>query len=809
MKRTLLFLLTLSLTIVVHGTNDKEPATKGKGTIKGRVTDASLDKPIEYTNIVLFSAADSSLITGTVTNKDGTFLLEKLPYGKYFLTANFIGYQKKVLANIELSPEQKELIINNLELNPAVEKLDDVEVLADRNYVDFKIDKKVVNVSQHINAAGGSVAGVMENIPSVQVDIEGNVSLRGSTNYTVLIDGRPSILTGPELLKQTPANTVENIEIITNPSAKYDPDGTAGIINLIMKKEKLEGMNGMLSLSAGTKGKYGGDFNINFKRAKSNIFIGGNYNVQTFVAKSTNKRESYLNDTIGFLHEKTDRIQTNIPWRFTSGADLYLSSKSTLTVSGSVGGFGHKRDFETNYHDFDTVSGYSQFAQSINQFEIDGVYLSGSINFHQAFSKDGHFIDASITAWNWNSNNTQDTREVAVDLIGHEQGTPNKLRTLDKVFRENIQAKIDYTVPVGEGKIEAGVQAHLNPGTNDYTFENFDNELESWTINEIFSNAMDFKRNLYSGYSTYSNQLWGFGYQLGLRAEYTDRLLNQKTLDIDWPLEIFNLYPSVHLSRQLAKEQQIQLSYSRRIDRPQPWDLNPFPSYNDQYNAFEGNPLLKPADTDALEFNYIKRLKKGMLSATAFYRQSRNTKVMSIDNTDGHLMMITWENLGRIDATGIELMTNLYLKKWWSINAGSNLLYIDMKGELIEDEFSQASLSFDSRLTSTFKFGKNTRLQVTAFYQSPHVEGQGKKEGDFITAFAFRHEFLDRKASFSISIRDPFNTHFYNITTQNEDFYSYFSMDSESPSVRISFSYRLNDYQRRREGVDIQVGGGM
>ncbi|MEA3445637.1 MAG: outer membrane beta-barrel family protein [Bacteroidota bacterium] len=809
MKNTLLLSIMLIFTCSTFAVEAIETAPKGKCVIKGTVLDFWQKKPIEYTNIVLYNTNDSSMVTGTITDENGKFQLEKIPYGKYYLIVNFIGYQKKLIANIELSSKQKEFNLENLELKPADEKIDDVEVIVDRNYVDFKIDKKVVNVSQHVNAAGGTAAEVLENVPGIQVDIEGNVSLRGSTNYTVLIDGRPSILNGPDLLKQTPAGTIENIEIITNPSAKYDPDGTAGIINLIMKKEKLEGINGLLNISAGTKGKYGGNFNVNFKRRKANIFVGGNYNVHSFPSTTTNKRESYLSDTVAFLSEKTDRVQSQTPWKFSTGADFYLSPKTTLTITGAIGGFGMIRDFDTRYHDYDTITGNERFADSKNQFDIDGVYFSGTMNLRQNFSSEGHFIDASITAWNWNSENTQDTREVDLDQNGKEINIPMQLRTLDKVYRENIETKIDYTLPLGKGKLEAGMEAHLNPGTNDYTFENYDNELEMWNIDSTFSNIMDFKRNLYSVYSTYSNEVLGFQYQLGLRAEYTDRLLEQKTLNKEWPVEILNFYPTIHLTRQMDKGQQIQLSYSRRIDRPQPWDLNPFPAYNDSYNAFAGNPLLKPADTDAIELNYIKRMKLGMLSGTAFYRQSRNTKIMSIDNTEGHLMLITWENLGRIDATGIELMANLNLKKWWNLNLSTNAFYIDMQGELLEEEFSQASMSFDSRVTTTFKFSPKTRLQITAVYQSPHVEGQGEKEADFITAFAFRHDFLDRKASVSISIRDPFNTHYYKVSTRNDKFYSDFSMDGESPSVRISLSYRLNDYKRRREEADIQVGGGM
>ena len=809
MKKILCLSLLLISTLYLYANDPTGPTPKGRCKITGKIFDRTLNQPIEYTNIALYKAQDSSLVTGTVSNVDGEFLLEDIPYGKYYLEANFIGYQKRSIADIELSSKQKEVKFDQIKLSPATENIDDVEVVADRNYVDFKIDKKVVNVSQHTYAAGSSAAQVLENVPSVQVDIEGNVSLRGTTSYTVLVDGRPTILSGPEMLKQLPANSIENIEIITNPSAKYDPDGNAGIINVITKKDKLEGVNGMLNLSAGTKGKYGANANLNFKRKKANIFFAANYNVNDFHSKTENYRESYLSNATAFLTETTDRVQGTNPWKFTSGADLYLSQKSTLTLSASLGGFGHRRDFDTRYHDWDTLSGYHRWADSENLFDLEGVYVSSSANFRQEFDSKEHYLDASVTAWTWESEAHQDTRETDVTEQGVPLGEPMILHSLDEETRDNIQMKLDYSRPIGKGKLEAGLQAHLNPGTNDYLYKVYDKELGTWQIDSAFSNAMDFRRDLYSAYSTYSNQAWGIQYQFGLRAEYTDRFLEQKTMNKDWPVDIFNLYPTVHFSKELSKGQQIQLSYSRRIDRPRHWDLNPYPSYNDSYNAFTGNPLLKPADTDALEFNYIKRIKIGMLSGTAFYRQTRNSKMMAIDNTEGHLMNITWENLGKIDAGGIELMANLNLKKWWTLTVSGNAYYLDMEGDVFEDDFSQASMGFDTRINSIFKLGPKTRLQATAVYQSPHVEGQGEKEGDFITSFGFRHDFLQRRASISINIRDPFNTHYYKTSTRTDTFYSKFNMDGESPTVRISLSYRLNDYQRRREQNDIQIGGGM
>ncbi|MBT7142933.1 MAG: TonB-dependent receptor [Bacteroidetes bacterium] len=781
----------------------------GNSVISGKVIDYNLNLPIEYANVVLYKQQDSSMVDGTISDSSGTFQLSKIPYGKYYIAANFIGYEKMITPDLELNKETPFIDLKELKIVQAIENIEGVEVVGEKSYVEYKIDKKVVNVSKHVNAAGGTAADVLENVPSVVVDIEGNVSLRGSSNFTVLIDGKPTVMSGNDLLKQIPANVIENIEIITNPSAKYDPDGTSGIINLVMKKEKRNGFNGIVNLTAATMNKYGGDFQLNLRKEKVNYFISANYNRNTGLAETENYRETYFSDTTSYLMEKTDRKNTQRPWRINLGADYYLSDKNTLTVSGTYGGFGYFREFNTKYHLWDDVSSYDDFSISDNIFEIDGVYFSASVNFQHDFAQDEHKFVVSVSGWQWDGKDIEESNEQTTDFGYTSLGLLSKMRSTHNPVRNNLRAKVDYTKPFSKGKLEAGIQTHITSGTSNFVYENLDPDFNDWVFNSQYSNEMLFDRNLYSGYTTFSSQFFGFSYQAGLRVEYTDRLLHQKTTDEKYDVEILKYYPSCHITRQLPANQQVQLSYSRRINRPQPWELNPFPNYSDSYNFSMGNPLLKPEDIDSYEFNYMNRMKKSFLSLGLFYRHTNNTKLyaIDIDEADPNVVFITYKNLDKTYAYGTELMFNYDPYKWLNINLGGNLYKYNIEADIYDQSIDLESTSWDSRLTAAFKISSATRVQLTGVYVSPGIEGQGTKEEYYVANLSVRHDFLERKASVSLNVRDIFATGIYEVETKYEDFYSHFIYKNEAPVIRISLTYRINNYKRRQDSdADSGIG---
>ena len=775
------------------------------GNITGIVRDVQNDTTIEYANIALYSV-DSVLITGTISRADGVFTLEKVAYGEYFLIIDFIGYEKTIISDIKVNKKNKEINIGEINLQQATEEIDEIEIIAEKNYIDYKIDKKVINVSQQTNAIGGTAADALENAPSIDVDIEGNVTLRGSSSYTVLIDGKPTVMKGSDLLKQIPSSTIQSIEIITNPSAKYDPEGTAGIINIIMKKENRDGFNGIINLNVATWDKFGGDFTLNYRKNKINFFVNSSYNRNPFHADSENNREMFFTDTSNFVDEVTKRTYTMIPWRNNAGIDYYLNDNNTVSISGTYGGWGMQRLFDTEYHAWTEPNTDEYFSTSNNKYIIDGKYFSGNLNYQHTFSKPEHKIDFNISAWQWNGkmneqSNLQFTDET-YSVLGEEVKSRSDLDNL----KNTLESKLDYSLPIKNSKIEAGINTKLVQGTSDFLFENWNNE---WDENTDYTNEMFFRRNIFSGYTTFASKLWGFDYQLGLRLEYTDRLLEQKTTNEQYELKLFNYYPTVHISRDLPKNQQIQLSYSRRIKRPQDWQLNPFPGYSDSYNYFQGNPNLEPEDIDSYELNYILRSKKITFSTGFYYRQTNNTQTMTLDVMEENpdIIYLSFDNLDKTEAFGNEIMLNYKPTKWLNFNLGGNVYRQIVSANLVGDDINSKMNSWTSRLTTSIFLSKTTKIQLTAMYNSPTIQGQGTVQQFYMFNAAIRQELFKRKLSISLNVRDIFSTGSYIVEMENNDFSSYFIHKGESPVVRLSISYRINNYKnKRRENINIGEG---
>ncbi|MFH0999694.1 MAG: TonB-dependent receptor, partial [Bacteroidota bacterium] len=356
-------LLILSNPIKANNSNFNNADDDKPGIIKGLIIDVATDQPMEYANVAIYNKVDSSLISGGITNQKGEFEINGMTYGEYYLEANFIGFDKSKVVNINLDRENPLFDAGSIILSAASTELGAIDIVADKAAVEYKLDKKIVNVSQVLSAAGGTAVDVLENTPSVQVDIEGNVSLRGSSNFTVLIDGRPSVLSGSDALRQIPASALENIEIITNPSAKYEPDGNSGIINLVMKKNSMQGINGIVNASVGSRDKYRGDITLNYRTQKINWFVGADYRDETSYGNWISSRETFMGDTTGFLDINGGRDFIRGGYNFKSGIDFFISDKTTVTISGQVGNSKNDRSGGGNTHEY-------TLPQSVDLFSV-------------------------------------------------------------------------------------------------------------------------------------------------------------------------------------------------------------------------------------------------------------------------------------------------------------------------------------------------------------------------------------------------------------------------------------------------------
>lgn len=780
-------------------------STSEGGSIVGKVKDRNENVPMQYTNVVLYRLPDSTMVNGTITNHEGVFKFTGLKNGRYYLKIHFIGFQVKTIGNIVISPQKREVKLPAIYLDPVASTLRDVEVKASRSRITYQVDKKVVNVTKDLMASAGSAIDVLENVPSIDVDLEGNVSLRGSSNFTVLINGRPSVLEGNDALQQIPASSIQRIEIITNPSAKYDPEGVGGILNIILKKGKNLGINGLINGSVGSNNKYRGNALVGYRTKKLNAFITAEGSYRDMNMYVITDDETYLPDTINYRHSLIDLVRNRNGYGVGGGLDYYLSKKATLTFSGKYGGRGFGMD-NTSRRNIYTVPAYEDiYSKSFSHSSSWGNYYSLQSDYLQKFNDHGHQLEFFVYFSGKNDDETEVQSDYFTDPQWNDIGDLSsgiRTRTIDS--SNDIRVKVDYSLPVGKkGKLEAGYQSRFYNENGEYAYEVFDTATGQWYSNENYQSLVDFKRNIHSAYISFKNVRNSFGYELGFRTEYTDRSVDNHDDKPAFVIQQFDFFPTVHLSYQLPDNYQVYTSYSRRINRPDQWSLNPFPMIIDPYNIRVGNPKLEPEKIDSYEFGAQKIFAKSFISFESYYRVTSNriTRVRLLDTAG--IIIHTRENVDKDYSLGAELMANLRLVSWFSMNASFNIYHYKLEGSIEGEDVASNSTNWSGRMTASFSIKKSLRIQWMGIYRSKTVTLQGTRKGMFYTNLAVRKDFLKHKLNLTLSARDILGTAQYESTATGEGFHSHSIFRRESPIVLLNIAYVINNYkqkQRRNAG---------
>ncbi len=809
MKKSIVFVLILlwggvGLTMAQPGGR----SMPNDATLKGTVLEAASSKPMEYANIALYRLRDSSLVTGTVTAADGSFVLKDLPYGRFYITAKFIGYQRSTVDGVMLTPRNKMVALETITLTPAATELDEAVVTAEHSHMNFKLDRKVVHVGQDATSAGGTAVDVLQNTPSVDVDIEGNVSIRGSSNFTVLIDGKPSVLDGNDALQQLPASTIESIEIITNPSAKYDPEGVGGIINVILKKQKRSGLNGMINLSAGTGDKYTGDVTLNYRNEKFNLYGGFDYMNYQFGGTQVTRNETYNQDNTLFRNTDGQRDMKRDGYKANVGIDYFLTDRVTLTLTGDLGSYGFAFDNRVHQNVWSTMEPTIVQSLNLSENQRDGDYYAFNFMYNHRIDDNGQKLDVMINWFDREGDNINE--QFYYDFIGEDRADDfyQANRNLSEDSRGRLRAKADYTLPFNENsKLEAGYQMQLSGRDEQSMFYDYLEESNLWELNPNFSNAYEFSRHIEAAYVTYSNMLWGVNYMFGLRGEYTNREIQNKEMTESYTIDRFDYFPSVHLSRDLSKTTQLLASYSKRIRRPRGWYLDPLMQYQDEYTFRRGNPDLDPEYINSYEMALQQRIGKAFVNIEAYYRETTN-KISRIKNIyEGETFIETFDNLSSDQATGLELSLNWRALKWLSMNASANVYDYRITGDIVSSQTATQSTNWGFRSNLSFTLPASTRLQLTGFYRGPSITAQGESEGFFMTNMAVRKDFMDKRLTATVQVRDVFGQMRHEFTSMGSQFYSYNQFERESPVVNFTISYKINNYKDRgqKRGNDMDM----
>ena len=823
--KTMLNKILLTILVIIStfyfGISEND-ALAPKGKIKGAIVDIENNKPIEYATVALYEAKTDKLITGSITDYLGHFKIDRPENGTYYLIITFIGLKDKRSDEFEVNDDISNINLGNIFLESVSKKLGEVEVVARRESVQFKIDKKVINVDKQLTAEAGTAVDILENVPSVQVDIEGNVSLRGSTGFTVLIDGKPTILEPSDALRQIPSSSIENIEIITNPSVKFEPDGATGIINIITKKNYLDGLSGIANLNAGMYGQYGGDLQLSYRVNKISFIFGANYNQVTRPGDVTNERVTMAGDTSFFVNSFGDTERAFNRNSFRAGFEYNPTKSDFISLSGRYGNWNMSNNSTLRYDDWtlpetkqNTYNSFDETTRGGGYYSIDGVYQHdfGKKNEPESDgSKKGmgkgmgkgpgsgmkpsnpHNIKLEFNYRN--RNNDEISTNVLYDLKDILIGG-NK--SVEKGPAEMLNVKLDYTRPVGvKDKFEAGLQTRMAKSNDITELWLYDTILNKIELVPEYSNITDYYRNIYAGYALYAGYIGEFGYQAGLRTEYTDRKVVMTGED-DFVLNRWDFFPTVHMSYNLPHDNQIMASYSRRIDRPRGWELEPFITWQDAYNVRQGNPNLKPEYIDSYDAGYLLKFAENFFSLEGYYRVTNN-KVERVSSVyDTNIILHTAENVGKDYSLGIEAMLSMGITPWWELSLSGNLYNYKIEGVLYDDPFSRTSTNWSTRLNNTFRLWENGQLQLTSRYNSASVSAQGKSFGFYTVDAAFKVSFLDRKLTANLQARDILGTALREHESEGRDFYTHYKYTPVAPVLMVTISYRFNNFKMSRK----------
>ena len=773
---------TLGIKAQSHDENDG-------GVLTGFVFDQKSSKPIEFATVIIHNQKDKKQLTGSSTDASGQFKIENVPAGSYYVRVSFIGFEKYQSKNFTLTRESKK-DFGKIYLKPKNINMQDVLVQGDRIPISYQIDKKVINVSENITSMSGTAVDVLENVPSVTVDIDGNVSLRGSGSFTVLIDGRPTILDPNTALQQIPATSIENIEIITNPSAKYDPEGTAGIINVVLKKNSNNGMSGLLGLNAGLKDKYGAEVLTSYKNENTQLNFGLNYNKRN--STSIENGRNWTNDGTTYSYYNSDgsglRRHERVGLRGSVALDF--GEEKILEVGGKYSDRSSVNNSISNYSEWTSLSSAKNYFTSVNDGKRGGGEYQLTASYNHPFDENGHELSVEMD-YEAEDGNDETTNNLYNGLLlidgkkASESGPGSELTS-----------KVDYQLPLGEvSKLELGYQGELQLSNEVTYLDTYNPVTILYERNPLFSNDIKYYTNQYAMYSVYSNKFGAFGLKVGVRGEYTGREVKIDAKNQNFSLSQWDYFPTGHFSYDLGSGNQMMTSYTRRINRPHGWEFEPFLTWVDAYNVRVGNPSILPEYIDSYELGLQKIIGNSLISLDTYYRVTNN-KIDRIKSFySDNVTLQTPQNIGKDYAIGAETFVNLDPIEKWTVNLMGNLYNYKIVGASNGSDFNRNSFNWNVRFNNTIKFSPETMIQLNAMYNSPTVSAQGNRTGYLSTNLAIKQSLFDNLLTATLQIRDLFSSSTYESTNESSDFYNYRYSKRESPIVMLNLRFNINNYK--------------
>jgi len=800
MKKNLIACLLLGSLINLYGQRPSGPPNTGnapKIKITGIVLDKETQEPLEYATLSLVNENFPDRIQGGITDVNGKFDLEIFP-GKYNVTIEYIGFDKITLLDRTITNSEN---FGKFELDIAAESLNEVELVGERTEVEIRLDKRIYNVGKDITVRGGSVADVLDNVPSVSVDVEGNIALRGNENVRILINGKPSGLvglSGPQGLRSLPAESIEKVEVVTSPSARYEASGTAGILNIILKKEELEGFNGSIILNGGFPTTYGGNATLNWRTKKINIFSTTSYRDSESRGGGIFESENF--NPVRFVNEDRDYERNRKSVFLNLGAEYLFDDNTSLTVSGFIR---RSDNGSTNTTEIENLSAngiiIDRFGRYQFEEEIDNSQQF-TANFTKKFNDKGHELVIEFQS--------EISGEDENDLAENTSTFNQESSTTEEQKRTLLQ--LDYVWPINENtQFELGYRGNFSFQETDYNV--FDLLDSGKTQNIQLTNFLGFTQNVNAAYTQFGQKIDQFSYLMGLRMEKTHIEIDQKTANIYKEKDYTDWFPTLNLSYEFNEKENVTLGYSRRVRRPRSWSLNPFRSLTSLTFFRQGNPDLDPSYSNLVDLGYLKRWDKFTFNGSVYYQKATQV-IERITEATGELVVVSQDplvelpefrstsvNLSENARTGTEFTLTYTPKRKVRISGNFNIFNSETIGSYKGVPLDREIISWFARVNSSFPlpFGINTQLR--GFYFGPRANAQTESKGVLTFSGALNKSMFKDKATLSFQASDILNSSRRKSTTETADFRNYTEFQWRQPTYIFTFTYKINERKNQRQ----------
>lgn len=800
------------------------------GTIRGVIIEDETGEPLPFVTIALTPEGSNAPTAGCSTGEDGSFRLSNIKAGKYTLTASFVGYLDDS-RNVSITAGKSNIDLGTIRLKSDRKLLKEVVVTEQRSQMSFEIDKRVFTVDQSIATTGGSASDVLADIPSVEVDNEGTVSLRGSESVTVWINGKASGLTGDnqgDILQQMPAGSIEKIEVITNPSAKHSPEGTAGIINIILKRDRKAGYYGSVQGGMDSRLGYNAGGNINYSSGKFDAYAGLNYRNMRFEnegitdTKYFGSNQYQKQTNIGSHNPNNIFGRAGLTWRFTTKDEIYAN------VMGMLGGGRHNNEISaiSGPIENDLYADPTQRMTRTTTQQGKPTMYNVELGYTHRWS-DTHFLDFSVGHHLWQQQRGATYRQTTEKFFGSDTTIMSSYQFQDGLNKSNsTEIKLDYEYKINDNhRIEAGYKGNFSDDRSPVTTYT-DEEHTEQNIDKNLYNQFRYKQNTQALYTTYSGRIGKLGYQLGLRGEYW----NVKTQSYGWAekesgnipgftsKDFFKLFPSAFLSYEISDGQEIQVNYTRRLRRPWGGQLNNFQNISDSTNISFGNPGLTPEYSNAYELNYLKNWEDHTLSLSGYYRTTEDViERISYGSGTGRVIYTTFENVAKTQSAGLEIVGKNRLFKVLDLTTTVNLFYYKLdafkyiiNGQTITGDADE-NFSWNARMTANVMLPWGISLQATGRYDAKRIVAQGYREPSYSLDLGLRKMF-NQHWSLSINARDILDSRGRHTVTVNDTFYRYSENSHGGRTFGFTLTYSFGNMKAKRpdrkQMQEMQNGGG-